>query len=307
MKNQIKFWLKLLLGIVLLWFLFEKVRYQDLLEAFKFSHPSFLIVAFLILVANEFSRISRIRLLLAVKKIFYPPAQLVKIYFMSIFFSNFMPSSLGSDVARFVFFKRAKIEASSAVLISVILVDRVIGLSGLGLLFLVGLGVGAGAIKILIGTVGQFFQPPFIVLILVLAGLILAVLWRFLKKKIIDLLQETRSFIRERRVLLISLVWSVIYQLAIATVFYLLYLGLAREAIASFAPFILWVPVINLISILPFSIGGLGLREWSFVFFFSPLGVMTSELVALSLTYFIFMLIQSIFGGFLFALTKNKK
>src|SRR3990167_6816384 len=69
MKNQIKFWLKLLLGIVLLWFLFEKVRYQDLLEAFKFSHPSFLIVAFLILVANEFSRISRIRLLLAVKKI----------------------------------------------------------------------------------------------------------------------------------------------------------------------------------------------------------------------------------------------
>ena len=188
-----------------------------------------------------------------------------------------------------------------------ILVDRVIGLSGLGLLFLVGLGVGAGAIKILIGTVGQFFQPPFIVLILVLAGLILAVLWRFLKKKIIDLLQETRSFIRERRVLLISLVWSVIYQLAIATVFYLLYLGLAREAIASFAPFILWVPVINLISILPFSIGGLGLREWSFVFFFSPLGVMTSELVALSLTYFIFMLIQSIFGGFLFALTKNKK
>mgnify|MGYP001578827364 FL=1 len=272
----------------------------------RLGHFGFLTAAFLLLAANEFSRIIRIQLLLKVKKIFFSPAQLVKIYFTSMFFGNFFPSSLGSDIARLLFLKQAKPEVSGLTLSSIILVDRLIGLSGLGLLFLTGLGLAFEPFMSLIGTIGQSVQLIWWGLGLLCGLAVLAIIGQKLKLTLLNLFHEIKVFIHHRQVIFTTLGWAVVYQLLISLVFYFIYLGLARTIVVPVAVFLLWVPVITLISLIPISIGGLGLREWSFVFLFLPLGIPRAELVAVSLTFFVFMLAQSIFGGILFLLTKTK-
>jgi hypothetical protein len=277
-----------------------------MIAVLRFGRFGFLAAAFLLLVINEFSRIIRIQLLLKVKKIFFSPTQLAKIYFISMFFGNFFPSSLGSDVARLLFLKRAKPEISGLALSSVILADRLIGLAGLGLLFLVGLGLAFDPFAILVGTINQSIQPIWWGLGLLGGLAVLAAVGQKLKTIFWNLLHEIKIFIHHRRVIFITFSWAIVYQLLVSLVFYFIYLGLTHTAAVPATVFLLWIPVITLISLIPISIGGLGLREWSFVFLFLPLGVPRAELVAVSLTFFVFMLIQSVFGGVLFLLTKTK-
>lgn len=67
-----------------------------------------------------------------------------------------------------------------------------------------------------------------------------------------------------------------------------------------FVTFLIFIPVISAITKIPVTIGGVGLREGSFAFFFSYAGVATGESVALSLLVFANILIITAIGGIIF-------
>jgi len=58
------------------------------------------------------------------------------------------------------------------------------------------------------------------------------------------------------------------------------------------------VPLITLITLVPISINGIGVREGSFVYFYAKIGVAGNDAVALSLAYTLVLVVFSIFGGF---------
>jgi hypothetical protein len=61
--------------------------------------------------------------------------------------------------------------------------------------------------------------------------------------------------------------------------------------------FFIFVPIIILVALLPLSVGGIGVREGAYVYFFSQVGVSASEAFILSLLLYVVMMIGIILPG----------
>jgi uncharacterized membrane protein YbhN (UPF0104 family) len=68
-----------------------------------------------------------------------------------------------------------------------------------------------------------------------------------------------------------------------------------------FAVFPLFVPIISLVNLLPFTFNGLGLREGLYVFLFVPVGVSPEEAIAMSLAFYFLRFATGIVGGLAYA------
>lgn len=65
--------------------------------------------------------------------------------------------------------------------------------------------------------------------------------------------------------------------------------------------FYIFVPLISIIEAVPISIYGLGIRDASYVFFFTQIGLSNTQALSISLLYVIVTIIYSSIGGILFA------
>jgi len=79
---------------------------------------------------------------------------------------------------------------------------------------------------------------------------------------------------------------------------YLVGLSLGLEV--SLEYYFLSVPIIWLVTMLPISINGIGVREGGFVLFFTAVGVSTADALLLSLLTFAQLLLIGLLGGVLF-------
>jgi len=88
---------------------------------------------------------------------------------------------------------------------------------------------------------------------------------------------------------------AVAYQLAVALAAYLaagaLDLDVGWTAILAF------MPAVAIVQVLPLTVGGLGLREGAFILFLGPLGVSTSQAIALGLLVYFLNLAVSLLGA----------
>jgi uncharacterized membrane protein YbhN (UPF0104 family) len=62
-----------------------------------------------------------------------------------------------------------------------------------------------------------------------------------------------------------------------------------------------FMPAVAIVQVLPLTIGGLGLREGAFILFLGPLGVSTSQAIALGLLVYFLNLAVSLLGAPAFA------
>lgn len=61
-----------------------------------------------------------------------------------------------------------------------------------------------------------------------------------------------------------------------------------------------FIPLLNIVSLLPFTIGGLGLKEGAFVVFFGAIGISKESALAIALLNRSVLLLLSLIGGLLF-------
>jgi uncharacterized membrane protein YbhN (UPF0104 family) len=73
-------------------------------------------------------------------------------------------------------------------------------------------------------------------------------------------------------------------------------LGIQSESVY----FFVFIPLIWLVTMLPISLNGLGLREGAFAFFFGQVGMISTEAVALSLLVYSCRLLAGLLGGVVF-------
>jgi hypothetical protein len=64
--------------------------------------------------------------------------------------------------------------------------------------------------------------------------------------------------------------------------------------------FCLFIPPILILTMLPVSVGGVGVREAAFLFFLIPLGITPAEIVSLSLWSYILALLANLSGGLVY-------
>lgn len=186
----------------------------------------------------------------------------VRITLAGVFASNFLPSTVGGDVARLAGALQAGYDP--AVSAASLLVDRLVGLTGmalavpLGLQQLLGSGIlqASGSQPILVGLAasGEF------------AGKLLA----WVRSVIARVIAAVRLWLRHPKALLTSLFFTLLHMLCLFLAMYIL-LDDLHDPLPFWMIAGLW-SLVYVITLVPFTINALGLQEISITFAFSQLG-----------------------------------
>jgi uncharacterized membrane protein YbhN (UPF0104 family) len=125
-----------------------------------------------------------------------------------------------------------------------------------------------------------------------------------LDKKLLRLDEALTRYQRQWRILIGVFLISIGYQLMIVVFSYLV--GHALDLHIPLRYFMLCVPVTVIMSVLPISINGVGVRETGYVFLLSKIGHSSSEAVTLSLLIYGLSMLASLVGGVLYAMRGAK-
>jgi len=126
-----------------------------------------------------------------------------------------------------------------------------------------------------------------------------------IREAIKNLHQEIYYFREHKRVMLRSLMLSLIIQSIQPITFYLTAVSLGIKI--NLIYFFIFIPIIGAITMLPISIGGLGLRDATTIFFFAKAGVNKDLAFAMSLLNFFFIVLYAAIGGIIYALTVHHR
>lgn len=225
--------------------------------------------------------------------------------FIGIFFNNFLPTSIGGDLAK-AYYLAGKTQNRLGSFASV-LVDRLIGL--LTMIFMASAALLLVQSSIISDDIRHVIYSitagALIVVLLIInkafAGK-LSKLLSFAKPltvKLKDAYYTIHHYKHNKKLIVESLGISVISQL----LFYISF-GMVAFSIGSrISPIdaLLRIPLISLMSMLP-SLNGLGLREGATVVLFGPL-VGRESAFAISILWILVLLLSSVIGGFIYALS----
>jgi hypothetical protein len=120
-----------------------------------------------------------------------------------------------------------------------------------------------------------------------------------------NLHREIHAFAGRRKILVWNILFSVTVQMISPLAFYIIALALGVNLKPVY--FFIFLPIIGAVTLLPISIGGLGLRENLTVFFFGQLGLAKNVAVAMSLLSFTFIFIYGILGGIVYVFTVHHR
>jgi uncharacterized membrane protein YbhN (UPF0104 family) len=226
-----------------------------------------------------------------------PLGRFVAFYYVGMFFNLVLPTSVGGDVVR-AWYLDARSGRKAAAFLSVF-ADR-----ASGLLMLIAIACAAAACSPLdlppraLWTVYGVGASA----CLGLAGLLGLARYSGLSTqypKLAKLLAAARhlsvALLPRPRLLLVTTLLSVFVQSANVVVLWLAGLALGLDVPASY--YWVLVPVVTLMTMLPVSVNGMGVREWGTVLMLAPLGVGREAATALALLWFLTFSAVSVTGA----------
>jgi uncharacterized membrane protein YbhN (UPF0104 family) len=228
-----------------------------------------------------------------------PLRQFVAFYFIGMYFNLLLPTSVGGDVVRAWYLDGGSGRKLAAFLS--VFIDRFSGLLVLLALACVAVAVCPIALPVWVyasvwGTVGA-----------AVAGLIALALYdgrfplamkvpgakRVLSK--LDALKASSAVLLRPRLLLSTTALSLVVQATNVVLVWVV--GLAIDAPVPAAYYWILVPMVTLLTLLPISLNGMGVREWGTVLFLHPLGVGAEAALSLAFLWFAVFTAASLCGS----------
>lgn len=300
---------KLLISGGLLYWLLKDAEFSVILETIKQANPWLLALAFCMYFIGYFITASRWQTLLRSQGYDAPLLQLVRSFMVALFFSNFLPSTIGGDIVRM--YDSWKIMRNKSEAFAVIFIDRFFGITALFCYALIAL--------LLMDQVAELIPALRPVLI---AGFLLAAVFIFIifsradylsaksevwqgqhpnpVYRLLGKLLKAFSVYSGKTVTLIKVfVLSLLLQLNVILHFIIITYALGID-VPVVAMFVI-VPVATVVMMLPVSINGIGLREAVFVLFFGLFGIGSDQAIAFAWVAYGFVLVQGLLGGLVFA------
>jgi uncharacterized protein (TIRG00374 family) len=310
-KNILILFLRISVSILLLIILFRinKIDLQVLIKDIKSANVQLLTVGFLSFFFVYFLGFLRWQMLLKAGGINIPLKKLISTFSGGIFFSIFLPSTIGGDLVRTA--DLAKHTKKTKTVIATVFLDRLSGYIGLVLVILPALLLGSKLIldKVVFTSVSVIIVLLVVVLLILFNSTIYSRITRWLstpgagkiKETIKNMHQEIHVFRNHKQIIILNLLTSFVIQLIAPISVY--FIGLALGIRISFINFVIFLPIIGAITLLPIAIGGLGLREGLFVVYFAKAGVVKQMALAMSLLSFSFVVFYGAIGGLIYVLT----
>ncbi|MFA5157075.1 MAG: lysylphosphatidylglycerol synthase transmembrane domain-containing protein [Candidatus Omnitrophota bacterium] len=313
LKKTLSIIFRVAISIALLVFIFRKADEKVLLELVRNADKPLLFFGFIIFFIAYPLCLFRWEMLLKAAQIRLPLKRVIISYAGGIFFNLFLPSTIGGDLVRSV--DLASHTKKPRQIVATVLLDRLSGYIALALVALAAVILGWR----LVGDVSV------VVPVLIIAGLLVVILLvlfnnfahskvnKFLdsptagriREAITSLHQEMHLFGKDKRLVIKNIGLSILIQFTGPLAFYLI--GLSLGIKISFTYFLVFVPIVGAITLLPLSIGGLGLRDASMIYFFAKAGVGKDLAFAMSLLNFVFILICGSLGGIIYVFTVRNR
>ena len=312
MKNFISFIIKVSISIALLAFLFSRIDLKKTIFCMRTVEPQYFIYAVLLFLLVAFLGIVRWSVLLRIVKKDFSFQRIFISNCGGLFFNVFLPSTIGGDIVRTVDLSLHTKDNSS--IFATVFLDRLCGLSALLIIAFSGFSFGY-----LFGFTKDYRLFLFIV---IFAALVLFVYLLIFNKKVFALFNKIikfnllRSYLTkfhnscysfrfQKKVLLKAIILSLLIQGGYSIVLY--FLGKSLGVNLNIVYFLIFIPIVNIISFLPISLGGLGLRDNVAVVLFSTLGVASDRVAAMTLINFAFLLFIGIVGGIVYSVALSSR
>jgi hypothetical protein len=220
---------------------------------------------------------------------------LFKQYFIASFFNNILPTTLGGDGVRVFLLSECGISKSESV--SFILVERLIGFFSYILIAF----FATFFISIPSQIKGSIYLVTFVYTALVVSIFYFG--WRINTDKIrIRLLKKIISafnlFKDNKKAIFSAFFVSFLFQLTNIFISYLVSAAFNMQIPLLF--FLGFLPLIGMVVMIPISLGGVGLREMAFIYFFSQVGVSQENSLVISLGTYLTLITGGLVGALLF-------
>jgi len=317
LKTLLLFILKLSVSSGLLYLLISKVSIETIIEYIKLINPLAFASAIGLYIFSIYISSLRWALLISQK---ISIKRLFSMYMIGSFFNICLPGIIGGDAVKAYYLSRElkntpsenrgkknlKINRinpeSSVIAIASVFMDRYIGLSALMIIGMIAFPFGLKYLEISTQNILIWLTPGIFFIF------ISFILFSYRVGGGIKLLHSIYEYFdiykTKRDILIKCLLYSFIVQMSGIFAVFILSVGMSYNI--SLLIISIFMPMITLISLIPISISGIGLRELSFVVFLGSMGVPSDMSIALSLSWFFSVVAASILGLVLYVLYKNQ-
>lgn len=304
MKNLKTAWqvARVLIGLGLIAFLVLRMDVTRAWELAAGAKPALLVLAAACYLGLVLSGNTRWLLLLRSRGYRHGGWFLLRVYFASLGLNAVLPTALGGDVLRMAYAAEPGRGEDS---VAIVLVDRLMGMLGLLTLTL------AAALVLALGGGGPEFAwlsgIGLLALGLGVAAVLVTPVYRFLARllarvrvlglgrKVVRVLESIRSFRRRGWALAAAFGLSLLLWVFHVSIWFSL--GLAVGSSTGFVQYLAYVPIVALVTMVPVSIGGVGVRENGFTILMARAGMPGDQAGTIALFFLVLTYLYALAGG----------
>lgn len=296
------------LSLGILYLLLSRVDYGQMMVLLPGLALPYFTLGLLLFLLDRVLMSHRWQVLLKAGGTSVPLMEIVRLYFMTSFLGMFVPSSLAPDAMRA--YLATKYDGSPAFAVSSVFVDRFIGF-----LTLAAVALGSCAVLAWSGE-SEILTPAMIVVILApfaaLVGWLIFhnVLWRLLEhlstfsavarihRFLLDFYRAMTSYRQKAREVLRVAGLCFVNHLLFILVVYTMSLSLHLDVF--WVHLCIFVPLVTFVTLVPVSVGGLGVQEGAYVYLLMRSGLSVQEAFAVALLVRVVTTIGCLPGGLLY-------
>lgn len=294
---------QLFVSTALIIYLIFLIDWNKAFSILKISDKFYLCIGFLLWFLGLFFASLRWHLILKDNKVEFSIIKAYKGYLRGMFYNIFLPGVVGGDVVRVgicTFQARCKLGTAT----SSVILERIFGIFSLFIFLFVSYSIFFNRF-----LVGLSLQSIRYLLLIGLVFLLFIVFSILLRHKLMTWLSDKDS---NRLLGFFSVCFKAFCSVRLKTLLTVLILSSLFQSVDIFACFLFGkaigielslpiffgiVPLVYFATVLPISLGGLGVREGTFVFLLSNFGIGTTEAITLSFLIYFNRVFYGIIGG----------
>jgi hypothetical protein len=264
--------LKIVISALLIYFVFTKISFQEVLQTLKRTQPFYLFLASIFFVLSKIIASFRVNLYFHRLQVFLTQISNLKLYLLGMFYNLFLPGGIGGDAYKGYLIKK-QFNIDTKKIVSVLVLDR---LSGLLLLFMYAC--------ILIPFLNLNLIPyiEYYALATILLGI--GVFW-ILNKKFFQYV--------------LPIFWKAFGYSALVQFFQILSAYFILQSLdieLNTISYLFIFLVSSIVSVIPLTIGGIGSRELTFFYGATLLHLDENTSIGISMIFFLITAFISLFG-----------
>lgn len=313
-KKYFKYSVQFLITAILIYVIVKYVYIRDVLNHIRNIKITYFILGFILFIIACSINVLKWKYILYSNNRFIKYLSLFKYYLYTFFYNLFLPGSNSSDLLRTIWLK--KNVKSYTVSLWSIFWERFSGMTAMAVFALIGIFLTDKYVFPNNTTLSVLGFSLFIIIVFVLL-----LLNDYYSEYLINIVKSIANKIGKFQKLFSSLVNIISIKMNITTglvimlisitaqfitVFYHYLLGISLGIEVSFYVYLIVVPLISFVKIIPWTINSIGVRETTFMVFFAFFGVSNSQSVAIGLLAFSIQVLTGIvMGGVHLFDTKN--